>query len=321
MAYFADVNFSVWETHAPLEQCIQVILSIELKQRYCEIWSQYLQYLQSYLQIFIYHLVAAVPLLETDNISLVCWYVIKIWPVLIACTWKNCILKFCLQRSGTNYRYIIWAKWSSARRCAMVHSACCITLLLASLYVVLPSECEKQSQINWTIKISPARHWVLLNERAITQPVVRDNPWHHIDQLCMRALTAERVGSTAAATCSARQHAPHSRSLNIFPAQEPMGLSSRCQLFLLASHHMALTGWRKNSNQIAWEIEIFSIFAWLVPRWSQSRTQGFKFSAAQSVDYDDQLIFMKHLVQRKAQFPCGILFLCLAQKQVQILEL
>ena len=41
-------------------------------------WSQYLQYLQSYLEIFICFLAAAVPLLETDNMSLVCRYIIKI---------------------------------------------------------------------------------------------------------------------------------------------------------------------------------------------------------------------------------------------------
>ena len=54
------------------------------------------------------------------------------------------------------------------------------------------------------------------------------------------------------------------------------------------------------------------------PRWSRSITWGFEFSAAQSVDHDDRLTFMKHLVQRKSQFPCGMLFLRLAQKQVQI---
>ena len=42
------------------------------------------------------------------------------------------------------------------------------------------------------------------------------------------------------------------------------------------------------------------------------------FFAAQSVDLDDRLRFMKHLVERKLQFPCAILFLRLAQKQVQI---
>ena len=37
-----------------------------------KIWCQYLQYLQSFLEIFISHLAAAVPLLEIDKISLVC---------------------------------------------------------------------------------------------------------------------------------------------------------------------------------------------------------------------------------------------------------
>ena len=52
-------------------------------------WSQYLQYLQSYLEIFISHLAAAVSLFEINNISLVCQYIIEIWPVSMACTWKN----------------------------------------------------------------------------------------------------------------------------------------------------------------------------------------------------------------------------------------
>ena len=36
MANFADVKFSVWEAPASLEQCIEVILRIELTQIYCE---------------------------------------------------------------------------------------------------------------------------------------------------------------------------------------------------------------------------------------------------------------------------------------------
>ena len=36
MAYFAAVNFSVWEAPASLQRCIEVNLHIELKQSYCE---------------------------------------------------------------------------------------------------------------------------------------------------------------------------------------------------------------------------------------------------------------------------------------------
>ena len=124
-----------------------------------------------------------------------------------------------------------------------------------------------------------------------------------------------------------------------------MGLSSLSRLILLASHCMVLTRERKNSSRIAREMEIFSIFAFfsiacetqraksvtkiiylgplpigppLSPCWSQSITRDFKFSASHSVDHDDRLTFMKHLVQRKSQFPRRMLFLCLAQKQVQI---
>ena len=47
-------------------------------------------------------------------------------------------------------------------------------------------------------------------------------------------------------------------------------------------------------------------------------TRGFEFSGAHSVDPDDRLTLMKHLVEIKSQYPCGILFLRLAQKQVRI---
>ena len=49
-------------------------------------------------------------------------------------------------------------------------------------------------------------------------------------------------------------------SLNILTAREPMGLSARVWLFLLASHRMALTKQRKNPSWIARDIENFSIF-------------------------------------------------------------
>ena len=76
-------------------------------------------------------------------------------------------------------------------------------------------------------------------EWAITQPIVRDDPWHHIDQLCICALTLARA--FAVATCRARPRARSSRSLNILTAHEPTGLSSRRRLILWASHRIALT--------------------------------------------------------------------------------
>ena len=89
----------------------------------------------------------------------------------------------------------------------------------------------------------------------------------------MCALTSARA--FAAAICHARPSAPSSRSLNILTVLEPMGLPSRSLLFLLASHSMALTEERKNQSRIAQEIEIFSIFAWLVP--TLARKQNLRF--------------------------------------------
>ena len=99
-------------------------------------------------------------------------------------------------------------------------------------------------------------------EWDLKQPIVSDDPWHHIDQLCICALTSASV--FAATTCWARQCVCSSKSLNILTAHEPMGLSSCGRLLLLASHCMVLTREHKNPSWIAREIKIFSIFLWLV---------------------------------------------------------
>ena len=100
------------------------------------------------------------------------------------------------------------------------------------------------------------------------------------------------------------------------------GLSSRRRLLLLASHRMALTRERKNPSRIAREIEIFSIFAWLVltlvPKqnsrfWVFRRTISWTWW---SIDIYE--ILGRNLVERISQFPCGMLFLRFAQKQDQI---
>ena len=115
--------------------------------------------------------VAAVPMLQTDNISQVCRYIIETWPAMIACNWK---IVFYLQHSGIKYRYFIWAKQSKTRRCwraVMVHSTCLITILLASLDIALPSEREKWSWIDWAIKNFPSTtestRWVLLGQLTL----------------------------------------------------------------------------------------------------------------------------------------------------------
>ena len=76
-----------------------------------------------------------------------------------------------------------------------------------------------------------------------------------------------------------------------------INIKSRWQLLLLASHRMTLTGERNNPSWIAREIDIFSIFAWLVtvgPRvvLHINITRGFEFSAAHSDDHDDWLTVM-----------------------------
>ena len=192
----------------------------------------------------------------------------------------------------------------------------------------LPSEHENLSWIDWIIEISPSTRWVLLGRvpRAQVafssepsrnlQPTVRDDPWHHIDPLCIRAFTSARA--FAAATCCARPRARRRRSLNILTAREPMGLSSRRRLILLASHRMALTRERKNSSRIAREIEIFSIFAWLVPTLVPKHNSRFRVFRSTICWLWWSIKIYETFGLMKSLFPCGILFLHLAQKQVQI---
>ena len=175
-------------------------------------------------------------------------------------------IAFCLQCSGTKYRYFIWAKLSTAWRAGMVHSARSIALLLASLNAALPCECEKPSWIDWTIEISPwgpppcvefcsvcSQSTCRIFEWAITQPIV---------QCARRSLTSYR---------------PVMHTCSYFGAR--------------VRHRNMPRGTARALQQVPQHFD-------------NARANG--------------LIFMKHLVQRKSQWPSGIFFLLLAQKQVQI---
>ena len=98
-------------------------------------------------------------------------------------------IALCLQCSGTKYRYFIWAKRSTALGTVMVHSAHSIALLLASFDVALPSECEKQSWINWTIVSSPSTCWVLLCWFLVRRS--RFQASHHATFWAWRSLTSK----------------------------------------------------------------------------------------------------------------------------------
>ena len=116
-------------------------------------WSQYLLYLQSYLVIFIHHLAAAVPLLETD-------YMVYITSLSIYYRDMTCFDGLYLKKSrspcsvlGQNIDISFGpngappgALWWSSLRAA--------SLLLASFHVALLNEREKPSWIDWTIEVS-----------------------------------------------------------------------------------------------------------------------------------------------------------------------
>ena len=99
-------------------------------------------------------------------------------------------IAFCLQHSGTKYRYFIWAKRSTAYCAAMVHSARCIALLLAPFDFTLPSEREKPSRIDWKIEISPHTRWVLLYLFPARMSHFRAS--HHATCCARRSLTSCR---------------------------------------------------------------------------------------------------------------------------------
>ena len=167
----------------------------------------------------------------------------------------------------------------------MVYSEWHLLLVLASFDVALPSEREIPSWIDWTIEISPSISWISFSMR-----------W---DVLSLRRA---RLPLPHAAR-RARLRARSSRSVNNLTARAPIGLSSRL-LFLLASHRMALTGKRKNPNWIAREIiDIFSIFAWLVPTLVPKQNSRFRVFCGIICWLWWSINIYEPLVQRKSQVP------------------
>ena len=159
-------------------------------------WSQYLQYVQSYLEIFICHLAATVPLLETHNTSPVSRYFVdsEIWPVLMAWIRKNSVLLAAFQRA-------VMVHW--------LHSARHITLLLASFDVTLPIELEKPSWIDRTIGISPSTRWGLLSEFPALR--LRFRVSHHAIYCVLLSLTScwPFVNTSLLSFLRARSLPPH----------------------------------------------------------------------------------------------------------------
>ena len=154
-------------------------------------------------------------------------------------------IAICLQCSGTKHRCLmLGARWWSILRAAW------IALLLASFDVVLPSEREKPSWIDWTIEISPSTSWVLLGQFPARMLQFRES--HHTSYCVWQSLTSYRpvmhtrvrrrhiMRKTA---CVQQQVPQHLKAL------EKMGLSSRCLMILFASYCMALARECKNSSQ------------------------------------------------------------------------
>ena len=101
---------------------------------------KYLQHLQSYLEIFIYHLAAAVPLLDSGNrqyhwfVNILLRYDLFWWLVSV----KSCS-NSALQHSGTNVAFLylsVWligqGSWHFCHRCELIpcslklRLSCCV---------------------------------------------------------------------------------------------------------------------------------------------------------------------------------------------------
>ena len=109
-----------------------------------------------------------------------------------------------------------------------------------------------------------------------------------------------------------------SRSLIILTAHKPMGLSSRCRLIFLALRQTVLTREHKISSSIAREIEILSIFAGLVPTLVPKHNSMFQVFLSTICWLWWSTDIYETFGWKKLQFPCGMLFLLLAHKQVRI---
>ena len=257
-------NFAVWDAPAALKQCIEVILSIEQKQSYCEI-------LESVPAVFAklfwnFHL----SLSSCSDLAGNRQYItgLSIYYRVVTCfdslylkksrsdcsvLGQNIDLSFGPNRAQLG---VVW--WSTL--CAASRSR----------YLVNARNQAESTErstfppphVEFCSVGSPRAGHVF--EWAITQPIVCGGPWHHIDLLC---ICGSYFGALvfAAATCCARPRACSSRSVNIWMVQLPLGLSSRSLLTLLASNRMALTRECKSSSRITWEIEIFFNFCLVGP--------------------------------------------------------
>ena len=153
---------------------------------------------------FIYHLAAAVPCWKLTIYHISCFDGLYLKKLRSACS----ILGQNIDNSFGPNGAQLGERW-------LTTSARSIALLLASFDVVLPSEREKPSWIDWRIEISPSTRWVLLSRF----PAHRLHFWvsHHdtycalrsftsYRPVCIHALTSARAFT--AATCFARPHAP-----------------------------------------------------------------------------------------------------------------
>ena len=158
----ADLAAVILQCEKPLHHCSDALKSSWLKQGYCEILESVPALVRSYLEIFTRHLAAAVPLLKTDNTSPVCRYIIEIWPVLMACTWKNCVLLAAFWDKMSIF-HLGQTEHRSARGDGPLCTPQCgrIALLLASHRMALTTKRKTPSRIAREIEIFSILAWLV----------------------------------------------------------------------------------------------------------------------------------------------------------------
>ena len=136
---------------------------------------------------FIRHLATAVPLLEIDNISPVCRYIVQILSVLMACTWKNCVLLAAFWD-----RISIFHLGQTEHRSARGDGPLCAPhRALISFIWCSASEREKPGWIDWTSRFPPP-HVEFCSVRSPRAPLRRSRfrVRHHTTYCARRSLSS-----------------------------------------------------------------------------------------------------------------------------------
>ena len=224
MADFCSGDFAVWEASASLKRCIEVILRIELKQSYCEILESVPAILAKISWNVHPSLSGCSALAGIRQYITVCLYITEIWPVLMACSWKNRVRLAAFWDNLAKYR-----DFSGPNEALVIR----VEIFPSTSWFLLGWFPARRSRF----RVSRRATYCARQSLTLYRPVV-----HTYSHFGARVRRRDMPRGTARAP---------PQVLNILTAREPMGPSSRRRLILLASHRMAPSRERKNPSRIA----------------------------------------------------------------------